>query len=174
MTGDNVKWVKHEVFELIKQASAVVLAIVTLGGAIVSAWTYFGWWIPLSIQQHALDIRVLKDNLDLQYNQLKRETLSNRIEVLQMRVTNLITDIHNVEDAIVVHQRNIANPTVSPEDREVSKRRIVTLNDTKEVLASRLRQVYIHMGKLREAMLRLPYDPKIGDIEVFSDKEDPR
>jgi hypothetical protein len=165
----NVAWIQHEIFELIKQASAVVVAIVTLGGFIVTAWSYFGWWVPLSVQQHAADIKGIKENIDLQYNQLKRETLSNRIEVLQMRVTNLLTEIHNIDDAIAVHERNAANSSVSVDDKEVSKRRIVTLKDNKDTLAIRLRAVYVHMGKLRDAMLRLPYDPRLGEIEEYKE-----
>lgn len=165
----NAAWIQHEIFELIKQASAVVVAIVTLGGFIVTAWTYFGWWVPLSAQQHASDMKVIKDSIDTQYNQLKRETLSNRLEVLQMRVTNLMTDIHSIDDAIAVHQRNAANPNVSKDDQDISKRRIVTLTDTKEVLSARLRQVYTHMGKLRDVMIKLPYDPRIGDIEEYKE-----
>lgn len=165
----NVAWIQHEIFELIKQASAVVVAIVTLGGFVVTAWSYFGWWIPLSVQQHSVDIRGIKENIDLQYNQLKRETLSNRLEVLQMRVTNLLTEIHSVDDAIAVHERNSTNPTVVLEDREISKRRVVVLKDNKDTLALRLRGVYTHMDKIRQAMSKLPYDPRLGDIEEYKE-----
>lgn len=172
-TKANVAWIQHEIFELIKQASAVVVAIVTLGGFVVTAWSYFGWWIPLSAQQHSSDMKIIRDSIDTQYNQLKRETLSNRLEVLQMRVTNLLTEMHSIDDAIAVHQRNATNPTVSKEDQDISKRRIVALNDTKEVFASRLRQVYTHMGKIREAMLKLPYDTRLGDIEEYKELQQP-
>lgn len=165
----NVAWIQHEVFELIKQASAVVVAIVTLGGFVVTAWSYFGWWLPLSVQQHTTDLRGIKENIDLQYNQLKRETLSNRLEVLQMRVTNLITEIHNLDDAMAVHERNATNPTVVLEDREISKRRIIILKDTKDALALRLKTVYTHMDKIRQAMAKLPYDPVLGDIEEYKE-----
>lgn len=164
MRRENVTWIKHEAFELVKQASAVVVAIVTLGGFIITSWGYLDLWIPESTQKHAEDIKKLEDTNNALYNQLKRMALESRIEILQMRVTNLAGQTHDMEDAIAVHQRAINNSQVPDSDKEIAKRRIVQLNENLKWTVERQRGVYANIAKIREAMLKLPYDPNLGDI----------
>lgn len=171
MKKENVAWLQHEALELVKQASAVVVAVVTLGGFIVTFWSYLGLWVPVSTSTHNGDISAIRTTINSSYNQLKRMTLANRIETLQMRVTNLAAEIHNIEDGIAVHTRALANPQVSEQDKEISKRRIVILQDLLKWTTERQRLVHIQIGKVRSAMIKLPYDPQLGDIEELRDAD---
>jgi hypothetical protein len=144
MRKENSEWLQHEAFELLKQASAVVIAVVTLGGFIATTWNYFGFWIPISTSKHEADLATIRASLAGQYNYLKRLTLANRVESYQMRITNLSGEVHSIEDAIAVHQRAPNNPQVTEQDKEISRRRIATLQGHSEVDPSRDRGLSIH------------------------------
>lgn len=167
-------WTKHEILEVIKQASAIVLALSAIGGFLITTWKYFDLPLPISLKQHVEDVEQLRNDNIKQFNALRRMTLGNRIETLQMRVTNLYRSIHDIEDAIAIHKRSLSNPQVTEEDKQTARRRIITLGDELEITKKRLSQVYAHMGKIREAMLTIPYDPKYGDVEDMQQVEFPR
>jgi hypothetical protein len=169
MTPENRKWVNHEIFEILKQASAVIVATVTLGGFVVTTWKYLNLPVPLSAATHQRDMKSIQDQIVNQYAQLKRETLANRLEVMQMRITNIANEIHNAEDAIAVHTRSLNFTEMTAIDKEVARRRIINLTEAKDTWVTRQRAIYIHMDKIREAMNRLPYDPKLGDIYNYTE-----
>jgi hypothetical protein len=168
MKKEDSQWLQHEAFDLLKQASAVVIAIVTLGGFIATTWNYFGFWIPISTSKHEADLVTIRASLAGQYNYLKRLTLANRVESYQMRITNLSGEVHSIEDAIAVHQRALNNPQVTEQDKEISRRRIATLQDNLKWVIERQKVVYAHMDKIREAIAKLPYDPSLGDLEEIN------
>lgn len=164
MSPENKKWVWSELTEIAKQASAVIVATVTLGGFVVTTWKYLDLPVPTSVNKHNQDMKSIESRIDNQYAQLKRMSIENGISIMQMRITNIAVEMHNMDDAIAVHQRSLVNAGFSEPDKEIAKRRIVTLIEGKESLIMRQKVIYSQIDKMREAMSKLPYDPKIGDI----------
>lgn len=164
MTPENKKWVWSELTEIAKQASAVIVATVTLGGFVVTTWKYLDLPIPTSVNAHNRDMKNIEARIDNQYAQLKRMSIENGISIMQMRITNIAVEIHNMDDAVSVHQRSLINTQFPDADKDVARRRIVTLIEAKESLIMRQKAIYAQITKMQDAMQKLPYDPKIGDI----------
>lgn len=171
---ETYKWAKHEFFEVIKQASAVVVAMVTLGGFTITMWSYFGFWVPLSAHRHEEDLKTIRTETTTQYNSLKRSAITTRADILQMRITVLADQVRTAQEAIAAYDRALVNPGVSEQDKEIARRRTVILKHDVEWTTERQRLVYIQIGKLREILTKLPYDARYGDIDDIPGLEDPK
>lgn len=162
-------YLREELIPFIKEVAAIALALSVVGGFIVGAWSYFGFWLPLSIQQHSRDILGLRREVELSFKGLRRGILLNRIDTYQGRITVLIRAQHEIEDALLVHKRIVENEAATFTDKEVSRRRISTLTDEQDLFKERLRIAYAELDRMRMMLSMIPYNPEYGDVDETRD-----